>query len=169
MVVFLWAIRNEKMRYPNSRYGNPEELKYYSQGMSIRELARQLKRSEKSVKQWLSFEKKVPYWVPELLRLRHMEADLRMRQMGFGDQRLRLGIVKGTVIDFPQPKNRANMQHPDDRTKTTSPLENGLPTEPAHHRPSLPHSCNAGSQNATGANQDAQACSTHTRTFGTVS
>lgn len=157
------------MRYPNSRYGNPEELKYYSQGMSIRELARQLKRSEKSVKQWLSFEKKVPYWVPELLRLRHMEADLRMRQMGFGEQRLRLGIVNGSVIDFPPPKNRANTQNPDDRTKLAFPLGIGLPKAQAHHHPSLPHSCNDGSQNATGANQGAQACSTDTRTFGTVS
>ena len=157
------------MRYPNSRYGNPEELKYYSQGMSIRELARQLKRSEKSVKQWLSFEKKVPYWVPELLRLRHMEADLRMRQMGFGEQRLRLGIVNGAVIDFPQPKNRVNMQNPDDRTKLALPLEIGLPRAQIPHHPSPLHSCNDDSQNLSEANQDAEACPAHTRTFGTVS
>lgn len=91
-----------KMRYPNSRYGNPEELKYYSQGMPIKALAKKLKRSEKSVKQWLSFEKKVPYWVPELLRLWHMERDITMRQMGFGDQKLKMGIVKDNVFSFSE-------------------------------------------------------------------
>lgn len=156
------------MRYPNSRYGNPEELKYYSQGMSIRELAKQLKRSEKSVKQWLSFEKKVPYWVPELLRLRHMEADLRMRQMGFGEQRLNLGIVKGTVIVFPMPKNRANRPNPDDCTKTVNPAETGQPKAQAPHHPSPPHSCTAGSQNAIATDQGVPACPVRTRTSGTA-
>lgn len=99
------------MRYPNTRYGNPEELKYYSQGMSIKELAKQLKRSEKSVKQWLSLEKKVPYWVPELLRLRHMEKDLVMRQMGFGEQRLKLGLVVGDVIQFTRDRSRSSLNN----------------------------------------------------------
>lgn len=136
------------MRYPNTRYGNPEELRYYAQGLSIKELARQLKRSEKSVRQWLSLEKKVPFWVPELLRLRHMEADLRMRQMGFGEQRLKLGIVRGTVIDFKLAGNAA--------TKA-----------PAPHRPCLPHNCNNDSQNASVANQDAPTCLIHARKHGT--
>jgi hypothetical protein len=128
MVVFLRPLGTEKMRYPNTRYGNPEELRYYSQGMSIKELAKQLKRSEKSIKQWLSFEKKVPYWVPELLRLRHMEKDLVMRQMGFGEQRLKLGIVRGDVIDFQLSKERS-------RDKRTSALRTAsalpIPAEPA--------------------------------------
>jgi len=97
------------MRYPNSRYGNPEELKYYSQGMPIKALAKKLKRSEKSVKQWLSFEKKVPYWVLELLRLWHMERDMTMRQMGFGDQKLKLGLVSGRIIEFKRPHHSENV------------------------------------------------------------
>lgn len=88
------------MRYPNTRYGNPEELRYYTQGMSIKEIAKRLKRSEKSVGQWLSFEKKVPYWVPELLRLWNMERNLILRQMGMGEEKQKLGLVTGSLIQF---------------------------------------------------------------------
>jgi hypothetical protein len=101
---FFIGVRKRKMRYPNSRYGNPEELRYYTQGASIKEIARQLKRSEKSVKQWLSFEKKVPYWVPELLRLRHMEHLLIMREMGMKAERRKLGLVVGDVIQIRSRK-----------------------------------------------------------------
>lgn len=93
------------MRYPNTRYGNPEELRYYTQGMPIKHIARQLKRSERSIKDWLSGTKKIPFWVPELLRLRHMESDLRMRQMGFGDYKLKFGVVTGDVIDFESKRD----------------------------------------------------------------
>ena len=96
------------MRYPNTRYGNPEELRYYTQGLSIKVIAKNLKRSEKSVKAWLDGERKIPFWVPELLRLRNMERDLTMRQMGFGDQRLKFGLVSGTIINFPERKKSEN-------------------------------------------------------------
>jgi hypothetical protein len=157
------------MRYPNTRYGNPTELRYYTQGLSAKQIAQQLKRSEKSVTEWLNGNRKIPFWVPELLRLRHMEADLRMRQMGFGEQKRRLGIVNGSVIDFPPPKNRANTQNPDDRTKLAFPSEIDLPTAQAPHRPSLPHSYSDDSQSLIEVNQGAQACSIRTRAFGTVS
>jgi hypothetical protein len=42
------------MRYPNTRYGNPTELRYYTQGLSAKQIAKQLKRSEKSVTEWLN-------------------------------------------------------------------------------------------------------------------
>ncbi|MBF8178760.1 terminase gpP N-terminus-related DNA-binding protein [Herminiimonas contaminans] len=92
------------MRYSNTRYGNPTELQYYTQGVSTKEIARQLKRSEKTVVQWLNGSRKIPFWAPELLRLRRMELDLRMRQMGFGRQKLKLGIVKDNVVHFQQIK-----------------------------------------------------------------
>jgi transcriptional regulator with XRE-family HTH domain len=156
------------MRYPNTRYGNLNELLYYTQGLSVKDIAKQLKRSEKSVSEWLNGNRKIPFWVPELLRLRHLEADLRMRQMGFGEQKRRLGIVNGSVIDFPQPQNRANTQNPDDRTKLAFTLEIDLPTAQAPHRPSPPHSYSDDSQSLIEADQDAEAYSTHTRIFGTA-
>lgn len=88
------------MRYPNTRYGNPTELRYYAQGLPIDQIAKQLKRSEKTVTEWLNGKRKTPFWVPELMRLRRMEIDLRMRQMGFREQKLKLGIVKNNVLHF---------------------------------------------------------------------
>lgn len=70
------------MRYLNSRYGNPEEMRFYARGMPLQDLARQLRRDKKTVRDWLSGRRKVPFWVPELLRLRHREHHDMMRSMG---------------------------------------------------------------------------------------
>ncbi len=88
------------MRYPNTRYGNPTELQYYSQGLSEKELAKELKRSEKTVKNWLQGKYKIPFWVPELMRLRHLEAEIKFKQMGIEGYRQRFGIVKADVLEF---------------------------------------------------------------------
>ncbi|MFM0367840.1 hypothetical protein [Paraburkholderia aspalathi] len=81
------------MKYPNLRYGNPREMAYYAQGRSLKELARELRRSERSVRDWLTGRERVPWWVPELLRLRDMEHDLRLRQMNIGRLAPPLGVV----------------------------------------------------------------------------
>ncbi|WP_147408598.1 hypothetical protein [Paraburkholderia fungorum] len=81
------------MKYPNLRYGNPREMAYYAQGRNLKDLARELRRSERSVRDWLSGRERVPWWVPELLRLRDMEHDLRLRQMNIGRLAPRLGVV----------------------------------------------------------------------------
>ncbi|NPT42824.1 hypothetical protein GNZ12_16200 [Paraburkholderia sp. 1N] len=81
------------MKYPNLRYGNPREMAYYAQGRSLKDLARELRRSERSVRDWLSGRERVPWWVPELLRLRDMEHDLRLRQMNIGRLAPPLGVV----------------------------------------------------------------------------
>lgn len=89
------------MRYPTLRYGNPEEMKFYAQGVPMKDLARRLRRSERSVRDWMTGKKKVPWWVPELLRLQHQESTERLRQMGLTRSVLRLGIVQADVIAFP--------------------------------------------------------------------
>lgn len=81
------------MKYPNLRYGNPREMAYYAQGRSLKELARELRRSERSVRDWLTGRERVPWWVAELLRLRDMEHDLRLRQMNIGRLAPPLGVV----------------------------------------------------------------------------
>lgn len=86
------------MRFPNLRYGNPTEFAYYAMGRSHADLARVLRRDERTIRDWLSGRAKLPWWVPEILRLKRMEMLDRQRQM-FGaveDQKkyARLGIVK---------------------------------------------------------------------------
>ena len=86
------------MRYPNLRYGNPTEFAYYAMGVPLPDLARRLRRDERTVRDWLSGRTRVPWWVPELLRLKRLEADIRHRQMGMGSLPARLGVVSAEVI-----------------------------------------------------------------------
>jgi len=92
------------LRYPNLRYGNPTEMAYYAMGRPLADLARSLRRDERTVRDWLSGRTKVPWWVPEILRLRRMELDLRMRQMGMGALAPTLGVVSGDVLTLAQPE-----------------------------------------------------------------
>jgi hypothetical protein len=91
------------VRYPNLRYGNPTEMAYYAMGVPLPDLARRLRRDERTVRDWLTGRARVPWWVPEILRLKRMEADIRHRQMGFGALAPRLGIVGADVIALAQP------------------------------------------------------------------
>lgn len=91
------------MRYPNLRYGNPTEMAYYAMGVPLPVLARRLRRDERTVRDWLNARTRVPWWVPEILRLQHLEAGIRHRQMGMGALAPRLGLVSGTVISLTQP------------------------------------------------------------------
>lgn len=74
------------MRYPNLRYGNPAEFRHYADGRPLKQLARELRRSERSVHDWLTGRERVPFWVPELLRLRQFEHGQRVRQMTWAMQ-----------------------------------------------------------------------------------
>ncbi|HBF50460.1 MAG TPA: hypothetical protein DDX04_08955 [Massilia sp.] len=73
-------------------------------GVPLADLARRLRRDERTVRDWLSGRTRVPWWVPELMRLKHMEADLRHRQMGFGALAPRLGVVSADVITLADVK-----------------------------------------------------------------
>lgn len=86
------------MRYPNLRYGNPTEMAYYAMGVPLPDLARRLRRHERTVDRWLNGKAKVPWWVPEILRLQRMEAEIRHKQMGMGALAPLLGVVSGDVI-----------------------------------------------------------------------
>jgi predicted transcriptional regulator len=81
------------MKQPNQRYGNPNEMAFYVQGRPIESIARELRRTERSVRDWLSGRQRVPWWVPELLRLRELEHNLRLQQMGVGRLAPRLHAV----------------------------------------------------------------------------
>jgi len=85
------------VRYPNLRYGNPTELAYYAIGVPLPILARRLRRDERTVRDWINGRTRVPWWVPEIMRLQRMEADLRHRQMFWAvpnkPTMTRLGVV----------------------------------------------------------------------------
>lgn len=85
------------MRFPNLRYGNPTEFAYYAMGRPLPELARALRRDERTIRDWLSGRAKVPWWVPEIMRLRKLEADVRHRQM-FGDLLDKATVTKLAVV-----------------------------------------------------------------------
>lgn len=89
------------MRYPNTRYGNPTEMQFYTQGIPIKELSKRLKRSEKSIRAWLNGDRKIPWWIPELLRLQQMEHTAIMRQMSFKQPGTKLGLVGSTGKIIP--------------------------------------------------------------------
>jgi hypothetical protein len=89
------------MRYPNRRYGNPTAMAHYALWYGdTPTLAKALKRSERSVTDWLSGASKVPWWVPEIMRLQKMEHDVMIYQMTGRQVSARLGIVSdSTVVD----------------------------------------------------------------------
>ncbi|MDT0358135.1 helix-turn-helix domain-containing protein [Herbaspirillum huttiense F1] len=91
------------MRYPNIRYGHKGELEFWMQGHSVKDVAKRLKRSERSVHDWLHGKRKVPWWVPEILRLQHYEYQDRLRQMGFTSPKTKLAIATADVLKFPTP------------------------------------------------------------------
>lgn len=73
------------MRYPNLRYGNPTEFAYYvlCMGNDLHAVARMLRRDERTIRDWLSGRQRVPFWVPELMRLRRFEADVISRRNSY--------------------------------------------------------------------------------------
>ncbi|MCA1323763.1 hypothetical protein [Herbaspirillum sp. alder98] len=120
---------NEKtMRYPNTRYGYHQELEYWMQGSSIKDVAKRLKRSERSVHDWMTGKRKVPWWVPEILRLQRMEWYDRMQQMNIKVPKVNFAFVTADVIEFPKPRpavqpemtpTAASATQPDTKTATS--------------------------------------------------
>lgn len=88
------------MRYPNLRYGNPNELRYYMVGISIKDMAKRLKRSERCIHNYLTHKTKMPWWIPELLRLQRMEYAERMRQMRMTPIIKRYDLSTAAIINF---------------------------------------------------------------------
>ncbi|WP_051516878.1 hypothetical protein [Herbaspirillum sp. RV1423] len=101
------------MRYPNTRYGNPTEFQYYAQGQLPKDIAKRLRRSEHSVNLWLAGKRRMPWWIPEILRLQRLEYDMWMRQAGLGRMRDKLGTVSADVIEFSGARPPAKPLRPE--------------------------------------------------------
>jgi len=85
------------MRFPNLRYGNPTEFAYYAMGRTYADLAKVLRRDERTVRDWLTGRARVPWWVPEIMRLKSLELQLRQRQM-FGQVEMERRATKLGVV-----------------------------------------------------------------------
>ncbi|MFA9273415.1 MAG: hypothetical protein ACEQSE_00955 [Candidatus Aquirickettsiella gammari] len=92
------------MKYPHQRYADHTHFQHYAAGWSNKALAKHLKRSERTIKDWLSGAQKVPFWVPELLRLERYEKHHQLNSMGINQKLAKLGMVHGHVINFPTAK-----------------------------------------------------------------
>lgn len=113
---------SKSMKYPNLRYGNPTELAHYAMGIPLADLARILRRDERTVRDWLSGKQRVPWWVPEYMRLRRMESVERLRQMNMASVATRLGIVRGDVIDLATRRPKKEPQITDLRLDDFDPI-----------------------------------------------
>ena len=91
------------MRYPNLRYGNPNEFRHYAMGIDLATLSRRLRRDERTIKDWLSGARRLPWWVPEVMRLQAMEHYEQMRSMQMSAHRARLGVVTGDIVRLHIP------------------------------------------------------------------
>ncbi len=94
------------MIYPNLRYGDPAALRAYAAGKPLRTIARQLRRHPRTVHDWMTGKRRMPWWVPELLMLRDQVAFYELRHMG-----IRLeprAVQRSQDARTPAPTNASN-------------------------------------------------------------
>ncbi len=70
------------MFHPNRRYGDPAVLRAYTAGMPIQSIAQQLHRHPRTIHDWMTGKRRLPWWVPELLMIRQQLAFYELRHMG---------------------------------------------------------------------------------------
>lgn len=70
------------MFHTNRRYGSPDALRAYLAGFTIQDAARQLRRHPRTIRDWLTGKRRIPWWTVELLELRHRAALQDLRHMG---------------------------------------------------------------------------------------
>ena len=88
------------MYHPNRRYGNPEALRALTAGLPLEAVARMLHRHPRTIRDWLEARRKMPFWVPELLQLRHETALNDLRRMGIQPQAL---LHQSSAPHVPRP------------------------------------------------------------------
>ena len=110
--VTIVSVEND-LKYPNLRYGNPNDLRFYMQGRTVRDIAKRLRRSERTVRNYLDYSEKMPWWVPEILRLSAMEAEYRAYQMNMRPVMVRMGIPQPDAAVYEFSPDRLQRKAPD--------------------------------------------------------
>jgi hypothetical protein len=108
------------MRFPNLRYGNPTEFAYYAMGRTPEQLAPILRRDPRTIKDWLSGRARVPWWVPEIMRLKRFEADIVHRQM-FWTVSDKASVHTLGVVDQAGELHLVERRRPAPRSTATTP------------------------------------------------
>jgi hypothetical protein len=103
--------------HSNLRSCSIESAVDYAMGRTHAELARMLRRDERTIRDWLSGRAKVPWWVPEIMRLKRVEADLGHRQMFCGAPDKKSDHTPGLVADDGSLERRdPQKKHPRSQT-----------------------------------------------------
>lgn len=103
------------MKAHDRKWGHVEEFELYAHAPDPA-LARALRVTPATLRAWRSGRRPIPWWVPELLRLRAWQRDADMRAMGYR----RMGIVKSgqSAQVYTFAPIRANEQASDFRPAT---------------------------------------------------
>ena len=101
------------MRYPNLRYGNPTAMAHYAIWYGdTATLAKALRRDVRTVRDWLNGTAKVPFWVPELMRLQQLEHAQMVYQMTGKKIAASLGIVQASAAILPHLRRPPDAKTP---------------------------------------------------------
>jgi len=111
------------MKYPNQRYGNPQEFIFYCRGKPIEIIAKRLKRSTKTIERYISGKTKIPWWINEYLRMADAEQNLRLQYMTNNKVLSKLGVVRGELIEFKQPVTKSMAENPATSKQTVKKME----------------------------------------------
>lgn len=71
------------MKNKTKRWANPAEFEYYARAYSLHTLARILRRTPRTIRDWQLGNRPIPSWAPEVLRLRIVEAEHYRRQLDY--------------------------------------------------------------------------------------
>ncbi|MDB0570273.1 hypothetical protein LBW59_05715 [Ralstonia solanacearum] len=70
------------MKNKSKRWANPAEFQAYALGLPIKTLAKILQRTPRTINDWQTGARPIPAWAAELLRLRIVEKQMQLRQLG---------------------------------------------------------------------------------------
>lgn len=75
-------IKDAPMFHPNRRYGHAHVLRALTAGMPIDAISRRLRRHPRTIHDWLTDRRPVPWWATEIIDLQNQIAWYELRYMG---------------------------------------------------------------------------------------
>ena len=69
------------LKNASNRWGNANEFRYYCRGLPTRTIATIVRRTERTVRDWISGNRPTPAWAVELVRLRELERQHVLQQI----------------------------------------------------------------------------------------